>query len=1283
MKKVLQSILIAILVGVIGLTAVSCSFFNKDNNDGKVDETVTVDKAALNAELALEITEQGDYTADSYNAYAAKLAEAKTVAADEAATQEAIDAAAIALTEARLALAIRPVLEVEGGNKSFRLISGDEKEITLTDYVDENGLEKITYEVKTSNAVVELSSIVDGKFTITAGAVRKETDVKVSIIVSYDNVEKLEVELSVTITNDVAPIVKNESVVKEYDLFDLDNKESLVLDFAENVDNAGNLALTYSVKCGEDELALDGTRYTLTLGSYADEAVYQTFTVTVSYTANGVAGTITYTYKLGLKDTGAYRVAGGDFENGVADGWTASDESFGAIDDKSTFWDQQFPMFNVGRYFSSAGSEGSLASPYFKVHSKYATYMLGAAGKENVYITIEDTDGNVLALYRNTKFADLPSDVTDWEAQRQLIGVSVFVCNLVTYKVDISAFEGQSIRFVIHDHEEGDGGFGFVYFDELITYYASEDEVPENATLAENLLADKVALNAELALEVTAQGDYTEDSFNAYLAKLADAKALAGDVAATQAKVDAATAALTEAREALAVRPVLEVEGANKSFRLFSGNTQDIEIAAYINENGLSNITYALEANNAVAALSAITDGKFTITAGEVSETTVVAVSIIVSYNGVEKLTVELSVEITNDLAPTVKNAEVSKSYDIYLLDNKESILVDFSENIDNPGNLVLTYSINSGYITTPTYTYNFTYDYTDKEIGECFYVTVSYVANGVEGSIYYEYVLNVKDTTEYRLENGGFENGIDGWTVVGNIGAVSSDKNYWVEEWENNGNGYEFGMDGENMFSAYATNDEAATGTLTSSSFKVGGSGYVTFKLGAGRNGSCVYIDVVDANTGKILERYYNGLWAEYTNDLKSGCSLIAYRADLSAFKGQEVYFRISDIAYSDYGLFFADSFITYYEIAPQGFADAVKGNKYEIANGSFETGNLNGWTMDITEAGGQNTLGWVQNEEINVGWYTKNDGRKDGRYLFTFAKVDDTNCEKTKGTLNSSVFTLKQNSYVSFRFGGAGNPDLVYIQLCKANGEVIATFYNNAPYKVNTEMHAYYYQYTGEEADCFFRVVDNAHENYGCFVVDDFRVNLENKPNGFLDATKGATVDKYELVNGSFENGLDGWTMDITEAGGQNTLGWVQNEEINADWYTQNYDRKDGSNLFTFAKPDGTNCENTKGTLNSATFTLKQNSYVSFKFGGAGTREVWIELVKANGEVITRFYNEAPGKANTEMYAYYYQYTGEETDCFFRVVDNSTGNYGCFVVDDFRVNLDSAPEGFIAAIQ
>ena len=978
-----------------------------------------------------------------------------------------------------------------------------------------------------------------------------------------------------------------------------------------------------------------------------------------------------------------HRVVNGNFENGL-DGWTLEntfgEAPFAGIDEKSTFWGEGYPMFNVGKYFSSyadgaqEASHGNLASSYFTVGSQYATYMLGGAGNHNVYITIENEAGEVLALYRNTKFTDFPAGDYSVEDKRAMIGNTVFLANFVSYKVDLSAFEGQKVRFVIHDYASS--GWGVVYFDQLNTYHTEEPE----GILAENLLANKDALLAELALEIIEQGDYTADSYNVYLEKLAAAKALVSDIAVTQATVDAATAALTEARLALAVRPVEEVEGANKSFSIISGNDKEITLSDYINTNGLSSISYDIIAEE-VVTIGEISDGKFTITANAVSGTTVANVKIIVYYNGEAKLTVDLSVEITNDLAPSVFNEVVEEKYDIFELDNKTNITIDLSKNVDNAGNLALTYSVNGETIKGSSYTFAFG-TYTDALVSESLNVKISYVANGEEQYISYVYNLFIKDTTANRLVNGGFENGLEGWTQVGNIGGVSSDTHYWINDPER-AEGFEFGMDGAGMFSAYAPGaSEGAVGTLTSSTFTVGGSGFVTFKLGAAKNSSYVFVDVVDAKTGKTLVRYCNGLWAERTNEMKSGCTLIAYKADLSTFAGTEVFFRISDNAYGDYGLFFVDSFITYYENIPEGFADAVECDKYQIANGSFENG-LEGWTMNITEAGGQNTLGWVESSEHDAGWYTKNDNRKDGNNIFTFCRPDGTNCENSKGTLVSSIFTLKQDSFVSFRFGGAGTHE-VYMELCRADGSVIATFYNDAPGKINTEMHAYYYQYTGEEADCFFRVVDNSTSNYGCFVVDDFRVNLESKPNGFIDVTNMS--NSYEIANGSFENGLDGWTMNITEAGAQNTLGWVESSEHDAGWYTKNDDNKDNSHLFTFCRPDGTNCENTKGNLQSSNFTLKQGAYVSFRFGGAGgavNHDVWVELCKEDGTVIARFYNDAEGKVNTRMNAYFYQYTGEEANCFFRVVDNSTGDYGCFVVDDFRVNLDSAPEGFIAAIQ
>ena len=1088
-------------------------------------------------------------------------------------------------------------------------------------------------------------------------------------------------------TREVAPTVSSDEVAIEYDIFDLANKESIVLNFAENVNNHSALELTYSAKLGDEALTLDGALYTFTFGEYTDATVYESFTVTVSCLVNGVETSIQYTYKLGLKDTSAYRVANGNFENGL-EGWefnnTLGDAPFAGIDEKSTFWGEGYPMFNVGKYFSSyadgasEGSQGTLASPYFLVNSEFATYMLGGAGNSNVYITIENKAGEVVALYRNTKFADLPAGDYTVDDYRAMIGNTVFLANFVTYKVDISAFAGQEIRFVVHDHASA--GWGVVYFDELNTYYASADAIPEGAVLAENLLANKGNLNAEISLEITEQGDYTADSYNAYAALLAEAKAIAGDVAATQVNVDRITAALSKARNALVIRPIEEVTGANKSFNIISGDNKEIVISDYVNVNDLSNISYEIIAGDYVT-VSDIVDGVFTITAGTVSEATATNVTVKVIHNSAVKLTIELAVNITNDLAPTLFSDVVIKEIDIFYLENKNNIVLDLSENVDNSGKLDLTYHPNGGQIDGTLYTYNFG-TYSEEAVCESFTVNVYYIANGEFNSISYTYTLYIKDTTANRLENGGFENGLEGWTQVGNIGGISSDTHYWVNDPEVP-SGFEFGLEGNNMFSAYAPGaEEKAVGTLTSSTFKVGGSGFVTFKIGAMRDGNYVYVDVVDAETKQILARYYNGLWAERTDNVKSGCTMIAYKADLSAFAGREVFFRISDNADSGYGLFFADSFITYYENEPEGFNVAtpvdyeVSGTIYDVFNGGFEMGGVQGW-WSIGEIGLVTDAFGYWGDNIAYG--------KDGNYLFTGVESfgADTMREGNKGTLTSSVFEIGGTGHISFMLGGGGNA-LCYVQVIDvATGDVLARFHQQA------QQDAVLIQYVADLSahvgkTARIQVVDLAENGWGCVSFDNVVTHYAS-----VDALPaGITADDifagvYDVTNGSFENGLDGWNMNIYEAGAHNTLGWVESSEHDAGWYTKNDDRKDGNNIFTFCKPDGTNCENTKGTLDSAVFTLKQNSYVSFRFGAAGTRDVHVQLCRADGSVIATFYNEAPGKVNTEMFAYYYQYTGETTDCFFRVVDNSVSNYGCFVVDDFRANLVSAPEGFIAAIQ
>ncbi len=790
------------------------------------------------------------------------------------------------------------------------------------------------------------------------------------------------------------------------------------------------------------------------------------------------------------------------------------------------------------------------------------------------------------------------------------------------------------------------------------------------------VVVNKSALNAEIDLMITEQGDYTDDSYNAYLEKLEAAKQIANDQSATQKMVDEATEALTQARLELSIRPIAVLKGANKEISLISGGSKEIVLADYVNVNGLSKITYKALSSNEILTLSPIADGKFTITAGEVSGEAVVKVAVNVYYDGVSKRTFELTVKIYGDVKPTLVVDEVVEEYDVATLVNKESIAIDFAKNINNPGDLALTYAVKHGDedVTLNGSSYTFALgSYSEETTYETFTVTVSYELNGETKTLEYTYKLALRDSNIYSVLNGGFENGLEGWTVVGNIGDVSSDRTYWAEA-------IEFGMDGDNMFSAYAPEAlESAVGTLTSSTFVVGGSGFITFKVGAMRDENYVYVDVVDAETKEILARYYNGLWSDA--DL-GGCKLVAYKADLSAFMGKEVFFCISDNADSGYGLFFADSFVTYYESEPEGFnpatpvSYAISGTIYDIFNGSFEMGNVQGWWNN-------GEIGVVTNA---TGYWGDNiPYEKVGDYLFTGVESfgADTMREGNKGSLTSSAFEIGGTGWISFKLGGGGH-ELCYVQIIDAvTGEVLARYHQQA------QRDAILIQYVADLSAYIGRtvriqVIDQADSGWGCVSFDHV---VTYYPEGTA-LPEGITANNiysvnYNITNGSFENGLDGWTQNIWEAGAHNTLGWVESSEHDAGWYTKNDDRKDGNNLFTFCKPDGTNCENTKGELVSSTFTLKQNTYVSFRFGGAGTREVRIELVKADGTVIARFYNEAPGKVNTEMYAYFYQYTGEDAECFFRVVDDSVSNYGCFVVDDFRVNLESAPEGFIAAIQ
>lgn len=377
--------------------------------------------------------------------------------------------------------------------------------------------------------------------------------------------------------------------------------------------------------------------------------------------------------------------------------------------------------------------------------------------------------------------------------------------------------------------------------------------------------------------------------------------------------------------------------------------------------------------------------------------------------------------------------------------------------------------------------------------------------------SFFVSYESDIMLDSEYQVVNGGFETGdLTGWTAEGGkIGRVTNAHGWWHEN-------FPYNKKGQYLFSGIVDEGagvvESSKGTLTSSAFKVGGSGYISFLLGGGGNPLECYLSVIDAETGEEVARYANRLFSDLGTGLINNGSNLAnmvwYKADLSAFMGRELKLRLVDNATHTWGLLTADSFVTYYksiegvpaganlavDIKPSEKPDTVLGenNPYQVLNGDFETGDLTGWTLSKTF--GATEIGYVSGQDV----FWKNASKpynKDGSYLFTGIEDVMGSMEGAKGSLTSSTFTVGGCGWISFKLGGGYNAEC-YIEIVKADGDqVIAKYHND-----NTDNNeGYMFQYKADLSafmgqEVYIRVVDNAENAWGCLAVDSFITHYES---------------------------------------------------------------------------------------------------------------------------------------------------------------------------------------------
>ena len=367
-------------------------------------------------------------------------------------------------------------------------------------------------------------------------------------------------------------------------------------------------------------------------------------------------------------------------------------------------------------------------------------------------------------------------------------------------------------------------------------------------------------------------------------------------------------------------------------------------------------------------------------------------------------------------------------------------------------------------------------------------------------------------------IPNGDFEAEHEvgkwtGWTredAAFNVRGLVSDEKISGAPMEKSGEFYFAGSKGGNP---------PMRGTLTSDPFKLGGNGFITFKMGAGKDNEKCYVEFIDASNNEVLAKVAN-----------SDCDgmfitdhLITKIVDLSAHIGKTIIIKVTDnddgtdLSYLNLDAFKVCQTDADIDAAKAEYALQIEtyGEKPfvedetspYIQNGSFETGDLTGWvTLEgtaLTRAAIVPTSQYYWTDRMVYG---------DGEYY-----LDGNNngviAENLLGAIRSSKFTLGGDGYISFMIGSGNGGS--YVALCDANtDEELIVMYNeffSDPSLALTLLRVYMdaSEYIGRV--CYLKVVDANDGSNGGFAfinVDDFRVSMT------LDEVAALEVEQLEKI-------------------------------------------------------------------------------------------------------------------------------------------------------------------------